>query len=175
MVDGSPERGSFRSMPHVSLAFCDRAPVPISQTTHGTQLQSFAQSGERSAMDVDLCLGLLAIATDAGSSQSKSSGLVSQQGGSILPAHSFPGATFGVGIFVGVGYTRCDSQTCWKRHWQTQELSPGSAYSLSSDLQEQKSPKITCRQPVIGICFSFVNVQFDCTSFVFYSATLNSS
>ena len=126
-------------------------------------------------MDVDLCLGLVAIATDAGSSQSKSSGLVSQQGGSILPAHSFPGATFGVGIFVGVGYTRCDSQTCWKRHWQTQELSPGSAYSLSGDFQEQKGSTISGYQSIIGICFSVFKVQFDYTLFVFYSATLKSS
>ncbi len=78
-------------------------------------------------------------------------------------------------IFVGVGHTGPHSQTCWKRHVQTQKLLPGSAYSLSGDLQEQKDIQITGCQSIIGICFSIFKVLFDCTFFLFYSATLKSS
>ena len=98
-----------------------------------------------------------------------------RQSGSTHNAHAFSGATFGFCIFVGVGYTGCDSQTCWKRHRQAKELSPGTADSLSGDLQEQKDIQITGCQSIIGICFSVFKVQFNCTFFVFYPATLKSS
>ena len=71
MVDRTAERGTFRSVPHVSLAkvVCHRASVPISQTAYGTQFQSFPQSGERGTMDVAVRFGLLAIAADTRSSE----------------------------------------------------------------------------------------------------------
>ena len=175
MVDRTAECGAFRSVPHISLEIRNRASLPISQTAHGTQLQSFAQSGERSAMGVAVCLGLLAIAADTRSSEAQSSGLVSQQSGSMHHAHAVSGATFGFCIFVGVGHTGLHSQTCRKRRGQTQKLLPGSAYSLSGDLQEQKGIQITGCQSIIGICFSVFKVQFDCTFFGFYLATLKSS
>ena len=126
-------------------------------------------------MDLAVCLSLLAIAADMRSSEAQSSGLVSQQSGSKHNAHAVSGATFGFCIFVGVGHTGCDSQTFWKRHGQTKELLPGTAHSLSGDLQEQKDIQITGCQSIIGICFSVFKVQFNCTFFVFYPATLKSS
>lgn len=110
MVDRTAERGAFRSGSHVSLEICDRASLPISQRAHGTQFQSFAESGERSTMDLALRLGSLAIAADARSSEAQSPGLGSQQSESMHHAHTLSAATFGVGIFwVGVGSTGCQS------------------------------------------------------------------
>src|SRR5271157_6215522 len=126
-------------------------------------------------MDLAVCLGLLAIATDTRSSEAESSGLVPTKSRATHSPHALSGATFGFCTFVGVGYTGLHSQTCWKRLGQTQELSPGSAYSLSGNLQEQKDIQIAGYQSIIGICFSVFKVQFNCTFFVFYPATLKSS
>jgi len=126
-------------------------------------------------MDMDLCLGLLAIAADARSSEAESSGLVPTKSRATHTPHALSGATLGIDIFVGVGHTSRNSQTCWKRLGQTKELSPGSAYSLSGNLQDQKDIQITGYQSIIGICFSVFKVQFNCTFFVFYTATLKSS
>src|ERR1700690_2255783 len=126
-------------------------------------------------MDLAVRLGLLAIAADAQSREAQSSGLVPTKSRATLTPHALSGATFGIGIFVGVGHTRCDSQTCRKRHGQAKELSPGSASSMSIDLQEQKDIQIPGYQSIIGICFSVFKVQFNCTFFVFYFATLKSS
>src|ERR1700690_3361023 len=114
-------------------------------------------------MDLAVRLGLLAIAADARSSEAQSSGLVSQQSGSMHPPHALSSTTFGFCIFVGVGHTGLHSQTCWKRPGQTPKLLPGSAYSLSGDLQEQKGIQITGCQSIISICFSVFKVLFDRT------------
>ena len=126
-------------------------------------------------MDLAVRLGLLAIATNPQSSEAESSGLVPTTSRAAHIPHALSSATLGIDIFIGVGHTRRTSQTRWKRLGQTKQLSPGSAYSLSSNLQEQKDIQITGHQSIIGICFSVFKVQFNCTFFVFYSATLKSS
>ena len=126
-------------------------------------------------MDLAVRLSLLAIAADTQSSEAESSGLVPTQSRSTHAPHALSGAALRIDIFVGVGHTRRNSQTCWKRPGQTQELSPSSAYSLSGDLQEQKDIQITGCRSIIGICFSVFKVQFNCTFFVLYPATLKAS
>jgi hypothetical protein len=46
------------------------------------------------------------------------------------------------------------SQTRWKRRRQIKEVSPSTAYSLSSRFQGQKDSKIGSSQSLVGICFS---------------------
>ena len=146
---------------------CNRSPNLVSATT----------------MDLAVRLGLLAIAADAQSREAQSSGLVPTKSRATLTPHALSGATTCPVFFQGRHWHFCwgwahqlrNSQTCRKRHGQAKELSPGSASSLSSDLQEQKDIQIPGYQSIIGICFSVFKVQFNCTFFVFYFATLKSS
>ncbi len=87
--------------------------------------------------------------------------MVSTQQTTARQADPLSSATLRFRIFVGVGYTDLYAQTRWKRQRQTNELLSATTRSLSSGLQEQKSPGFGFCKSVIGICFSVFNVRYN--------------
>jgi hypothetical protein len=126
-------------------------------------------------MDVVMCFGILAIASDARCGAGRLSGLVSAQQTTARQADPLSSATLHSGIFVGVGYTGLQAQTRWKRQRRANELLSATTYSLSSGVQEQKSSGFGFCKSVIGICFSVFKVRYNRTALVRHFSTLNSS
>jgi hypothetical protein len=102
-------------------------------------MQSLSRSGQCPAMDVVVCFGILAIASDARYGPERLSGLVSAQQTTARQIDPLSSATLRSGIFVGVGHTGLQAQTRWKRQRQVNELFSPTTCSLSCGVQEQKS------------------------------------